>query len=352
MSTLTINRTSSVRVELLTASEALVGNLAGVRGGSVGYTSAKSVHGSAALTVDDVGQSVNWLTARIRPVLNIAGYGDTALGVFLPAEAPEAWEGTGRTWSLKFLDKCTILAQDKIAATYALDAGSVVTDEIVTVIESTGELNHAITPSASTLVNPLAWSPGTTKLQIVNDLLSVVNYFSLFTNGDGQYRGEPYVKPATRPTVWEFLDGANCIYLPELTKDVDVYAIPNRFIATTQGDGTTEGLISVADNTNPDSPYSIANRGRVIAADPATGVEAADQTTLDAYAERRLIELTTPTASTEIRHAFVPGLAFNQAVWFRRVPAGIDGRHVISKTEISLDPTALAKSTLTEVVDL
>jgi hypothetical protein len=65
-----------------------------------------------------------------------------------------------------------------------------------------------------------------------------------------------------------------------------------------------------------------------------------------------LITLTTPTASIDIEHAFVPGLAFNRAVRFRRVPAGIDARHVVSKTEVSLDPTALAKSTLTEVVDL
>lgn len=351
MSVLTINRTSAVRVELLTATEALVGNLAGMRGGSVGYTSAKSVHGSAKLDVEDVGQSVDWLTARIRPIISIAGYGETALGVFLPSEAPEDWDATGRTWALQFLDKCTILAQDKIAATYALDAGSVVTDEVVTVIESTGETNHAITPSAAVLANPLTWPPGTTKLQIVNDLLSVINYFSLFTNGDGQFRGEPYVKPASRPTVHEFMDGENCIYIPTFTKDVDLF-IPNRFIAMSQGDGTTEGLISVADNENVDSPYSIPRRGRVIAADPATGVEVADQTTLDAYALRRLIELTTSSASTEIRHAFVPGVSFNQAAWFRRVPAGIDARHVVSKTEISLDPTALAKSTLTEVVDL
>lgn len=348
---LTINRTSSVRVELLTATEAPAGTLDGVRGGSVAYTAAKSVHGSASLTVADNGQSVDWLTARIRPVLTVAGYGDTALGVFLVSEAPEAWGDTGRVWAIRMLDKCTILDQDAVSQAYTLDAGSVVTDEIVTLIESTGETNIAVTPSAATLVNPLVWPAGTTKLQIVNDLLSIINYFSLFTNGDGQYRGEPYVKPASRPTVWEFLDGSNCIYQPTLTKDVDLFAIPNRVIAIGQGDGTTAALTSTATNTDPASPYSTVSRGRTITA-VFTGVEAADQTTLDAYAERRLIELTTPTASIEIAHAFVPDLAFNRAVRFRRQPASIDARHVVSKTEISLDPTALAKSTLTEVVDL
>lgn len=351
MSALTANRTTTVRVELLTATEATAGTLDGVTAGSVSYTAAKSVHGSATLTVEDKGQAVDWLTARIRPVLTVEGYGDTALGVFLVSEAPEDWGDTGREWAVKLLDKCTILDQDAVDATYALDAGTVVTTAIVMLIASTGETNTSITPSAATLVNPLVWAAGTTKLQIVNDLLSTINYFSLSCNGDGQYRGEPYVKPADRPTVWDFLDGANCIYLPTLTKDVDLFAIPNKVIAATQGDGTTAALTSTATNADPASPYSTVSRGRTIA-HTETGVEAADQGTLDAFALRRLIELTTPTASIDIQHAFVPGLAFNRAVRFRRAPASIDGRHVVSKTEVSLDPTALVKSTLTEVVDL
>jgi hypothetical protein len=352
VSALTTNRTTTVRVELLTATEALVGALDGVRDGSVAYTAAKSVHGSASLTVVDNGQTVDWLTARVRPIITIEGVGDTALGVFLVSEAPESWDDTGRVWAIKLLDKCTILDQDAVDVAYTLDAGTVVTTAIVTLIGTTGEANIAITPSAATLLNPLVWPAGTTKLQIVNDLLSTINYFSLYCNGDGQFRGEPYVKPASRPSVWDFLDGSDCIYLSTLTKDVDYFAIPNKVIAITQGDGTTAALVSVpAVNDDPASPYSTVSRGRTIT-HVETGVEAADQTTLDAYALRRLIELTTPTASIDIQHAFVPAVAFNRAVRLRRAPASIDARHVVSKTEVSLDGTALAKSTLTGVVDL
>lgn len=349
-SPLTINRVTSVRVDLLTETEAPAGVLTGMRTGSVAHTAAKSVHGSASLTVAHNGQ-VDWLTARVRPVVTIEGYGEVALGVFLAGEAPENWIVTGGTWAVKLLDKNTILDQDRVAATYALNAGAVVTDEIVTLIESTGETNHSITPSAATLVNPIVWAAGTKKLQIVNDLLSTINYFSLFCNGDGQYRGEAYTKPASRPTVWDFLDGANCIYLPDLSRDVDLF-IPNAFTASTQGDGTTAGLTSTATNDDPNSRWSTVSRGRTIAAEPETGLEIVDQTTLDDYAVRRLISLTTPSASVEIQHGFVPAVLFNRAVRFRRVPVGIDARHVVSKTEVSLDPTALAKSTLTEVVDL
>lgn len=350
-SVLTGNRSTVTRVDLLNDDESYAGRLDGVTGGSVVYTSAKSVHGSASLSVVDAGQVVDWLNCRLRPVITVAGVGETSLGVFLVSEAPEDWDDTGCVRSVGLLDKCTILDQDSIDAAYSLNSGTVVTDAIVTLIGTTGETNIAITPSAAVLANPLVWAAGATKLQIVNDLLSIINYFSLYCNGDGQYRGEPYTTPANRPTVWQFIDGDNCIYLPTLTKDVDLFAIPNKVIAITQGGGAAAALTSAATNDDPASPYSTVSRGRTITT-VYSGVEAADQPTLDAYALRQLIALTTPTASIDIQHAYVPGLSFNQAVYFRRTPATIDGRHVIGKTETSLDPTALVKTTLTEVVDL
>jgi hypothetical protein len=53
-----------------------------------------------------------------------------------------------------------------------------------------------------------------------------------------------------------------------------------------------------------------------------------------------------------VRHALVPDLTLNNAVRLRRVPAGVDARHVVTKMAIALDPTALVKTTLVEVVDL
>jgi hypothetical protein len=348
---LTGNRSTSVRYDLLTETEASKGTLDGVTGGSVELTANATVKGALSVNVVDNGQDVAWLTDRFRPVLLVDGLDEQPLGVYVVSEAPEQWADTGRTWPVKLLDKTTILDQDAVDVTYALDAGSVITDEVETLIASTGETNYVITPSSATLASPLVWDPGTSKLRIINDLLAVANYFSLFADFNGQFRGELYVKPASRPIVWEFLDGEQSIYAPDFVRDVDLFAIPNEFIAVGQGDGTIAALSSSATNTDQTSPYSTVSRGRTITA-VEIGVETADQDTLDAYALRRLIELTSPTSSIDVQHAFIPGLTFNQAVRLRRVPAGIDARHVVSKTTVSLDPTALAMSTLTEVVDL
>lgn len=350
-SPLTGNRSTRLTVELLSNTGASKGFLDGVTGGSVDYSAATSVKSRANLALVDNGQAINFLTDRVRPAIVIDGVGTFPLGVFVFSGAPEAWANTGRSWAATLLDKLSILDQDAVDTTYALDAGTVITTAVAALIATTGETNVAITPSTATLANPLAWDPGTSKLAIINDLLDAAGYFSLFCDQNGAYRGEPYVRPAARPIVFEFLDGDTCVYLAEFTRDVDLFAIPNKVIAVGQGSADTPALVATATNANPASPYSTASRGRTIT-QVYTGVEAADQDTLDAYALRRLIDATSPTSSVEIQHAFIPGLTFNQAVRFRRDPAAIDGRHVVSKTTVNLDPTMLVKTTLTEVVDL
>jgi hypothetical protein len=347
---LTGNRNTKFYLDILDPNDSPVARLDGVTAGKLDWLSNAVVKGGGELTVVDVNQSINWLTARIRPVMQIQGLPPQPLGIFLPSETPESWDN-GRKWSLKLLDKTTILDQDTIAETYGLAAGSVVTDEIIALIESAGITNHAITASAEVLDGDLVWSVGTNKIHIINDLLSLINYFSLFANFEGQMVGEPYTVPANRPLVYEFLDDNESIYSPNFNRDNDVWKIPNRVTLIGVGDAGTAALTSTVENTDPDSPYSIANRGRVIGV-TENGVEAVDQAALDALARKRLIELTSPTAGVEIAHAPLPGLAVNQAVRFRRTVAGIDARHAVFRTAITLDGKALATSTLREVVDL
>lgn len=348
---LTGNRFTKYHLELLDQDESPLGTLDGVDDGELDWIASAMVKGAGWVVVRDVKQSVDWLNVRLRPVLKIKGLPDQPLGVFLVSESPDRW-GLGHTWSLKLLDKTSILDQDTIAETLSIPAGAVVTDEVISLIVSAGITNYAVTSSAATLAGPLVWYPGTSKLRVVNDLLSVINYFSLYSNLEGQLIAEPYVLPAARPITYEFVDGNASIYDPEFARDVDNWKIPNRVIAISIGDGLAPALVSApAENTDPSSPYSIANRGRVIGHVEA-GVEAADQATLDAYARRRLVELTSPTSSVDISHAPVPGLTVNNTVRFRSVPAGIDRRHTVTRTKIRLRGTELAQSTFREVVDL
>jgi hypothetical protein len=347
---LTGNRSTKFYLDVLSNSDAPLYRLDGVTDGELDWIANAVVKGGGRISVRDVNQNVDWLNVHIRPVMLIEGLPSQNLGIFLVSEAPESY-GNGRSWDIKLLDNTTILDQDTINATYAIAAGQVVTDAIVTLLTGAGITNYAVTPSAATLAADVVWGVGTSKLRIINDLLAIINYFSLYSNFDGQMRGDPYILPANRPLFYEFLDDNKSIYIPEFNRDNDIWKIPNRVTLVGIGDGTTAALTSTVDNVNPASPYSQVTLGRVKGI-TETGIEAASQAILDSLAAKRLNELTSPTAGVEISHAPVPGLAVNQAARFRRLTAGIDHRHVVSKTAINLNGKALATTTLTQVADV
>ena len=347
---LTGSRSARYRYEILDRYMNLRGPLDGVQGSSLTESAASSLKRGGNMAVTDRGQDINWLTDRVKVTYEVDGYGEWGCGAYVPSMPDEAWRDGGRRWDVQMLDVATVLAEDRLAATYSLDAGTNIVDAVRTLITDGGESAGAITDSDLTLPTPRAWEAGSTRLEIINDLKDIANYFALFSDGDGQLRFEPYVRPAVRPVKWEFIDGETCIYRPDLSRKRDLYAVPNRVIVKGRGTGDDEGLVAVADNTNPDSDFSITTLGRVKAAEPYE-VDAADQATLDAIAQRRLIEATTPTSTIVIQALPVP-VSTNDAVRFRREPMGIDSRHVVTRIELPASPTGLATYTLREVVDV
>src|SRR5690606_7629105 len=141
------------------------------------------------------------------------------------------------------------------------------------------------------------------------------------------------------------------LYVPEFTREEDIYSIPNRVVAVSQASGDEAALVSVAENTNPDSKFSFPSRGRWIVA-TETGVEVTDQESLDKYAQRRLNELSSVTATFVLRHAPVP-MELNWVTTFTRTPAGIlDRKASVQSMTIPLDPTELMETSFREVVDV
>jgi len=122
--------------------EAEIGPLHGVQnGGSVTWKSTSAIKGGGTITVQDVGQLVDWLTVRIRPMVRIESPDgtrviETPCGVFIPTAPKGEWTDMGRTWSVELLDKLSILDQDipTDAAgnpiTYGVDVGGNVLDAV------------------------------------------------------------------------------------------------------------------------------------------------------------------------------------------------------------------------------
>jgi len=349
------NRAASWRIDLLNNDGSPAGTLDGVDGGSLEWSTAQ-IKGRGTLNVTDSGQGVDWLNVRIKPVYILNDTTEWPRSIFIPTAPVETWVGGVRSWSVDMLDKSCVLAQDRVDSYYSLAAGVNVINTVRALITGAGENAGAITDSTETLTVAKVWPIGTPKLTIINDLLNSIGYFALYVDMNGQFRAEPYTRPAQRPTVYTFIDDSDSIYGDTFTRDVDIYGIPNKVLHVSQGTSGAEALTSVATNEDPNSPYSYANRGRwIVNDDAATPVDVTSQEALDTITRRDLINSTSVTATVDIVHAPLEGVEINAAVQFANTPAGVDARHVITHTTLTIEAAgalALAATTLREVVDL
>lgn len=341
----------SHRWDLLDRSGALLGPLNGVLDGSLSRSAAASIKASASLSLVDTGQVEDWTRVRIRPVVTVNG-DEWPLGVFLPDVPAKTFEGAQQLLDIELLDKTTILDGDSFGVTYGIQKGTRVSTAVRDIIESTGEPATGIDDDDGVLVTTIESEPDDSKLAVINTLLEAANYFSLYTGGNGEFNADRYVKPAQRPVVVEFVDGENsrALYGPNFTREQDVGSVPNRVRCVSQSDEDEPALTAEAVNTDPDSPFSFDRLGywRTLV---ESDVKTTSQASLQAYAERRLIDASSPQEVLEIEHPPYR-VTINDVVSFTSHEHGIDGLFTVQNQDWDLSFDGMVKTRLRRVVDL
>lgn len=382
-------RATSHRYELLehspvTGLDSLVGFLDGVtEAGSLNWVSGTRVKKSGNLTVTDLAAAapglvrigdVNIVTTRIRPVLLIEGLPEMPLSVYVVTASPEKWAATGRSFALELHDKSTVLDQDAVDKTFTAGTTTAILAIVKSVVESAGERISVDASDTRKLVSPMVWPAGTSKLSIVNDLLEVLNYNSLWVDGVGSFRATPYIRPAARSILYSMLndatgaalvreltDGAQSIYSPDWSRDRDTYKVPNKVVAVQAASGSAAPASGTATNEDPSSPFSYPSRGRWIT-ETVSGVEVPDfsaspdpaaavEDFLEQKAQRSLIGFSSVQAAVSVKSLPIP-LELLDAVRFASAPAGIDARHTVRSIRLPLRFDGLMSLELQEVTDL
>lgn len=345
----TTHRVERWWVELLTNRDGAVGTLDGVSSLTCNYRVAATIPSSGSLAIDDLGQDIDWLNARVRPWVEVVGAEPWPLGVFLTASPYENNSEPTVSRTIDLYDKISVVDSDAYETTFVAAIGEVVTDVVREVLESTGETGFAITPSAETLDASKIWPAGTSKLEIVNDLLDSINYFSLRCDGYGRFVVAPYARPQDRPVARDFAEGELAIHHPDFGRREDLSKVPNKVILKSFGASIDEALVGVATNTDPASRFSYPSRGRWIVT-VEEGVEATSQDVIDGLADRRLASLSSASATLDLQHALVP-LALNDVISF--ATRGREALAVVQTMSLRLDrgkPSKLVKTSAREVV--
>lgn len=290
-------------------------------------------------------EELDWLTSRIRPWVRVNDQ-SWPLGVYLTASPTLENDSTGQAWKVGGLDKTVILDEWKADESFVVDAGVQVIPKVIELINSVGESRITATDNGKISRYSHTWPPGTAMLRIVNDLLLSVDYSAVWVDGYGFFRLEPYILPRNRAISRTFRAGQASIHSPSWTREQDIASVPNKVVAVTTGTGPEPGMIATAVNTRDDSPYSYQNRGGRWVVKHYEGVEAVDQASLDALAERYLWGASSPSAHLKVSHAVVP-VEIGQVVRF--ISTDIDVKASINEYKIPLQVGGLTEALWTEL---
>ena len=195
----------------------------------------------------------------------------------------------------------------------------------------------------------LIFEPDVTWLTIVNKLLISINYNELTVDYQGNFLIHPHLEHGSQPVVATFERGSRAIYRANWVKNQDIGNIPNRVILVSEGTGSDEALTGTAENNNPDSPYSYHNRQYWLT-HYESGIEAETPTVIQQLAERKLVELTTPSTTIDVEHMWLD-LKLHDKIRF--APSNHDPIDVIiDSMRIELKPGSLVNATWKEVVKI
>ncbi len=278
---------------LLTRDLRVIEPLKGFTGGVVTGNIHADIRFGATISLKNPGiQGTSWNQYRIKLLHYSYPAGGEAqissIGVFtvVGEKIIDQGEEGGITSELTLCDLTVIVRDAKPASTLTFNTSTPIRDLVLGVIDQTGLVKATMVDTPDRLRSPLVFPPETSYLKIVNTLLDSAGFFALYAGTDGILKAEKYLPPSMRPIRYHFDPSVEAKHLPEKTWEEQIVK-PNEIVCVSTSTSSAPGLIAVARNQLPDSPYSFQNQGRWVT-ETHTGVEASSQNVLQEHANRRL----------------------------------------------------------------
>jgi hypothetical protein len=365
------NRKLAFRYELLDSTNQTKGQITNVLAASVSNNALAQIKRTARFTMKEDG-SVKFLSDRVKPYCRLwvppgrilarqfsflqpqfpseyeilregskeGGWVEWPLGVFVLSTPPRRTNSSGVVIrEVEAYDLLQILVDDKVEDRYVVTAGTNYLTAVKSLLNSSGLTQQNLTATDKTLPADRDWNPGTTKLQIINDLLGAINYRSLFYDENGIAVAQPYVSPDVRASEYTYRDDDESVIFPEVEQGLDLFSVPNKWVLVVS-EPDRPALMSTYTNTNPDSSTSTVSRGRTIV-DYLEGVEAVDQVALDAKARRLAFEASQVYEQVNFDTGIMPMHSDLDVLTLEFSKLGISAKYV--ETEWSFDLKAGAK---------
>jgi len=169
-----------------------------------------------------------------------------------------------KTVKLTGYDFCILLEQRKVKNDFIVPAFTNIIGFIGTAL--TG-YSHAFSSIDSNATNKaeIYFDAGTSYLEIINKLLSLINFSSLLTDRFGVFYTEKYELPSDRvPEIYYADDKETSIIYKNVMQEIDLFNVPNVFVRVSNNSAINPPLRAQYVNDNPDSILSTIRRDREI----------------------------------------------------------------------------------------
>lgn len=160
-------------------------------------------------------------------------------------------------------DRTILLRWAKLEHRAYWAAGTRYADVISSYLTAAGITMAIMEPTDAVLATDREdWDVGTPYLEIINQLLSEINFRSLWFDLTGAARVQAYVPPGPENLQHTYREGDVVKVLgPAYGTRLDVFDAPNVFIAILENPEYPEPLVATAVNDSPGSKISTINRG-------------------------------------------------------------------------------------------
>ena len=350
------SRRTAFRYELLDVNERHKQWLPNVEKCSVEHNMFRDIKRTMRMSlVDDNRTQINWISDRIKPWMYIYNpktqrWIAFALGVFLLSSPQRNSDATGTYRDVEGYDKSQILLDDKVSDRFVVESGTKYVDVIKNILGELG-IRHHVLYSPEVLPRDRDFDPGTTKLQIVNAMLTSINYKSLWFNRHGVAIGERYRSLGTQPLLYTYDNSSVSVMEPDALVSFDLFDIPNRwtiYVSEALEDGE---MVSTYTNTSPTSPTSTINRGRVIVDFRQSEAETPpDQFALDQQVKRLAENASQVFQHTEISTLLMPIHENQEVVWVDFPSLNINDRYAHTGWQMNLEAGGTMRHNVRRVV--
>lgn len=259
---------------------------------------------SASILLDN---RINFLSDTICPYMEIDGV-CYPLGEYIASTVSERYENGTSTLEIEAYDKGLVLQQTALEDRIYIPIGTKYTDYVGSLLTGAGISKAIISDSPQMMQTDREdWEIGTNYLEIINALLSEINYKNIWFDAEGNARVEKYQRPTDSNIDHRYSSGEMSLIQGPCSMSSDTYQAYNVFIALISSADYQEPLKAVSVNDDPNSPLSIIRRGRRIAAPVIKLNNIASQSELQEYVDNQRFASMVSTETIEFTTANLPG---------------------------------------------